>query len=132
MQATLRNEPARSEAPHLRLLEGKNAAPELSYGGLGAWILLFGSLCASGGHGLFLLCALTRLTKIPSAAELGGPLETLVIAWFVLAAPLALAAAFLRAHFTRLAPRWAWSLATLAALCALTAFTIYLRAVALA
>jgi len=72
MHATLRTEPLRTEAPTLRLLEGKNAAPEISSAGLGAWILLFGSLCASGGHGIFLCCALTRLEKIPSVVELGG------------------------------------------------------------
>ena len=130
MQATLRNESAR--APTLRLLEGKNAALELSPGGLGAWILLFGSLCASGGHGVFLFCALTRLSKIPSSVELGGPLEAAVIAWFVVAGPLALLATLLRRAFTRLAPRWAWSLASLIALCSTAAFVIYVRAIALA
>jgi hypothetical protein len=122
---------AENAPPNLRLLEGRSAAPETSGGLLRAWILLFGSLSFSGGHGLFLFTALTRLHKVPSSAELGSRAQMAVLAWFVAAGPLALAAVPLRRRFQRLGPRLAWSFATLAFLLSLGAFTLYLRAVAL-
>lgn len=118
--------------PELRLLEGRRAAPETTGPSLGAWIVLFGALCFSGGHGVFLLTALTHLRSLPSRAELGGGLETAVIAWFVVAAPLAFACAALRRRFLRMSSAAAWSLAAGTLTLTLAAFAIYLRAVALA
>jgi hypothetical protein len=99
MQALPKIDPERVEAPQLRLLEGRHPALELGAGSLGAWILAFGTLSASGGHGLFLVVALTKLSKIPSLAEIGGPLHGAVVAWFVAAIPLALLALVLRRRF---------------------------------
>jgi len=118
--------------PRLRLLEGRDTVLELPRGALGAWILSFAALCASGGHGLFLLVALTRLTRVPSLDELGGPLPAAVVGWFVLSVVLAPAAVFVRGAFTRMAPLRAWTLASLTSAFALTAFALYLRAIALA
>jgi hypothetical protein len=132
MQTPARSDPVRSEAPALRLLEGKRAAPETSSASLRAWILLFGALAFSGGHGLFLFTALTRLSKLPGRSELGGALETAVVAWFVAAAPLALASVPLRGWFLRRSPAAAWSLASGVLAVTLAAFALYLRAVALA
>jgi len=120
-----------SSTPHLRLLDGRSSAAAAA-SALHAWILLFAALCASGGHGLFLACALTRLEKIPGRSELGGPLQIAVLAWFVGAAPLALLAAGLRGQLTRLGPRSLWIFATLTTLATGAAFAIYLRAIALA
>jgi hypothetical protein len=122
----------RVEAPHLRLLEGRNAATELGPGSLGAWILTFGTLCASGGHGLFLFCAVTRLSKVPSLAELGGPLHAAVVAWFFAAIPLALLVLAMRRPFLRLGVRRAWSLGSTSGALTLLAYLVYLRAIALA
>jgi hypothetical protein len=97
-----------------------------------AWVALFGALAFSSGHGVFLVAALTRFSSLPSRAELGSALETAVVGWFVLAAPLALACAALRRRFLALAPRAAWSLAALGLVLAATSFTLYLRAVAFA
>ena len=124
------SDPAPS-TPHLRLLDGRSSAAAVA-SALRAWILLFAGLCASGGHGLFLACALTRLTKIPSRAELGGPLQIAVLVWFVAAAPLALLAGVLRARLTALGTRTLWTIATLTTLATSAAFALYLRAVALA
>jgi hypothetical protein len=118
-------------APRLRLLENEGRVPR-STPALRAWILLFGVLSFSGGHGVFLFTALTRLAKVPGRSELGGPLELAVLGWFVAAAPLALLCVALRARFVRLGPGAAWSLAASAAVIAATAFVLYLRAVALA
>lgn len=117
--------------PRLRLLEGKGAAVEATFTSLRAWVVLFGSLCFSGGHGLFLFTALTRLQKIPSRAEMGEGLELLVIGWFVAAAPLALVSAGLRRRFLRLRAATGWSFASGALALTLFAFAYYLHAVAL-
>lgn len=116
----------------LRLLEGKRAAAHASLASLGAWVVLFGSLSFSGGHGLFLFTALTRLRALPSQAELGGGLETAAIAWFVAAVPLAFASAALRRRFLRLSSGAAWSLASAALALTLACFAFTLHAVALA
>jgi hypothetical protein len=81
--------------------------------GLGAWSVLFGTLCAAGGHGLFLLAALW-LEIERGAANGDGPargmariVEVLVgvgqgrlgaaaVAWLVIAPILAIAALCLR------------------------------------
>lgn len=118
--------------PRLRLLEGKGAALEHAHASLRAWILLFGSLCFAGGHGVFLFAALTRLQKLPSRAELGQGLELFVLGWFLLAAPLAFLGAGLRRRFLGLGGATAWSLASASLALTLFAFGYYLRAVALA
>jgi len=119
-------------APRLRLLEGRDAASERSQASLRAWILLFGSLSFAAGHGVFLFAALTRLEKLPGRSELGGPLESAVLLWFLAAVPLALACVPLRGRFLRLSGAFAWSVASSASLLTLIAFTLYLRAIALA
>lgn len=116
----------------LRLLEGTRAAPDSSGVSLGAWIVLFGALSFSGGHGLFLLTALTRLQTLPSKAELGGTLESAAIAWFVAATPLAFACAALRRRFLQLSSAAAWSVSSGVLAVTLGAFAFYLHAVALA
>ncbi|HEX6881733.1 MAG TPA: hypothetical protein VF530_00050 [Planctomycetota bacterium] len=116
----------------LRLLEGKSAAPETRALSLRAWILLFGSLSFSGGHGIFLFTALTRLAKLPGRGELGEGFELVVLGWFLAAAPLALLAAFLRRRFLALTGLTAWSLASAVFTATLVAFGWYLHAVALA
>jgi hypothetical protein len=128
MPRTLESPPA----PQLRVLPGRSQTPASFASCERAWTLLFGVLCASGGHGLFLACALTRLEKLPSRAELGDGLELLVLAWFVLAGPLALLAARLRGRIAACRLRFAWTLATGAALASAAAFALYLRAIALA
>ncbi|MSR61269.1 MAG: hypothetical protein EXS08_02310 [Planctomycetes bacterium] len=119
-------------APRLRLLEGRDAVSERSQASLRAWILLFGSLSFAAGHGVFLFTALTRLEKLPGRSELGGALESVVLAWFLAAVPLALTCVPLRGRFLRLSATLAWSLASSATALTLAAFTFYLRAIALA
>jgi hypothetical protein len=116
----------------LRLLEGKNAATETRPTPLGAWILLFGSLASSAGHGLFLFTALTRLRKVPGLGELGQGIDLAVLGWFVAAVPLALLAVGLRRRFLALTGLTSWSLASGVFGATLVAFGWYLRAVALA
>jgi hypothetical protein len=118
--------------PRLRLLEHKDSVPEASFASLRAWVVLFGSLSFSGGHGVFLFTALTRLEKLPSKAELGQGLELVVLAWFLAAAPLAFASAALRRRFLCLSPTAGWSLASSALVATLFSFAFYLHAVALA
>jgi hypothetical protein len=119
-------------APRLRLLEGRDAAPDVRFASLRAWILLFGSLAACGGHGVFLFAALTRMEKVPGRAELGHGLELVVLGWFLAAAPLALLGAALRRRFLALSAVTAWSLASGVALASLAAFAYYVCAIALA
>jgi len=119
-------------APRLRLVEGGARVAQDAPARLGAWTLLFGALAFSGGHGVFLFTALTRLAKIPGRTELGGPLELAVVGWFVAAVPLAIASGFLRGQLVRLSARAAWSLTSVVLALTLAAFVIYLRAVALA
>ena len=119
-------------APVLRLLEGKSAAPEARFASLRAWILLFGSLSFSGGHGVFLFAALTRLRKIPGRSELGHGFELVVLGWFLAAIPLALVAVGLRRRFLELTGLTSWSLASGVFAATLLAFGWYLKAVALA
>jgi hypothetical protein len=124
--------PFPSGRPALRLVDRERAAPAGRASSSGAWIALFGALAAAGGHGLFLVTALTRLAKLPGRAELGGALEIAVLAWFALAAPLALACVALRGVLLPLPARTAWSLALAVAGVTAAAFALYLRAVALA
>ena len=124
-------QPEPHEPPKLRLLERKEPVVEASFASLRAWVVLFGALSFSGGHGVFLFTALTRLRDLPSQAELGGTLETAVIGWFVAAAPLAFACAGLRRRFLLLSAGAAWSLASTALALTLAAFGYYLHAVAL-
>jgi len=127
-----RIEPASPAAPRLRLLERKEPAPEASFTSLRAWVVLFGALSFSGGHGVFLFTALTRLEKLPSRAELGEGMELAVLAWFVAAVPLAFVVAGLRRRFLGLSPAAGWSVASSALAATLLAFGFYLHAVALA
>jgi len=127
-----RIEPATPAVQRLRLLERKEAAPEASFASLRAWVVLFGALCFSGGHGVFLFVALTRLEKLPSRAELGSGLELAALAWFLAAVPLAFASAALRRRFLGLSPAAGWTLASSALASTLLAFALYLNAVALA
>ena len=127
-----RIEPQPSAAPRLRLLERKDAVPEPSFASLRAWVVLFGSLSFSGGHGVFLFTALTRLSKIPAREELGNGLELAVLAWFVAAVPFAFASAALRRRFLGLSSAMGWSIASGALVSTLGAFAYYLNAVALA
>ena len=125
MSSLTKPDPA-ATAPHLRLVEDAAPAPAPH----GAWTLLVVALSASAGHGLFLATALTRLRSLPSRAELGGVLETAVLAWFVASIPMLAVALALRGKFLALAPapaaRWAALTTVLSAL----AFVAYLRAVA--
>jgi hypothetical protein len=133
LQETGGTHPSAAEhSPALRLVQDVRPTADAAPGPGGAWILLFGALSASAGHGLFLFCALTRLSKVPSTLEIGGPLAQAVIGWFVASAPLALLTLAARRPFQRLGPRSAWTVAALVALAAATAFVLYLRAVALA
>jgi hypothetical protein len=124
--------PAGGRTPSLHLVESTLPAARTSSPAMGAWILLFGSLTACAGHGLFLFSALTRLAKVPSRLEIGGPLAQAVIGWFVLSMPLALLAVVARRPFQRLGARSAWSLASVFALASTMAFVLYVRAIALA
>lgn len=123
-----RPNPAEPASPHLRLLVNEERR---AVANLGTWTVLFGALAASAGHGLFLLVALTRLRSLPSRAELGGWLECTVLLWFAASVPLALLAGLARARFLALAPRRARTLALVTSVVALSAFVVYLRAVAL-
>jgi hypothetical protein len=124
--------PLASDPPALRLLGRAPAPAPGRFTAGGAWIALFGALAAAGGHGVFLVTALTRLAELPGRAELGGGRELAVLAWFALAAPLALVALALRGAFVRLPVRAAWGLALAALGLSAAAFALYLRAVALA
>jgi hypothetical protein len=54
------------------------------------WNLLFGALCATAGHGLFLALAVALRSRVLQPAQaLGVVLIDLLVAWFVLAIPLA-------------------------------------------
>ena len=118
--------------PRLRLLEGREAAPGASFASLRAWVVLFGALSFSGGHGVFLFAALTHLRALPGRAEVGAGLELAVIGWFIAAAPLAIASAVLRRRFLGLSAAAGWSLASGALAATVGAFAYYLHAVALA
>lgn len=118
--------------PHLRLLEAKEAAPGAAGASLRAWVVLFGALSFSGGHGVFLFTALTRLQKLPGQAELGTGFQLAVLAWFIAAIPLALASAALRRRFLGLSAALGWSLASGVLAATLGSFGLYLHAVALA
>lgn len=119
-------------APTLRLLEGTSSAPGAAFASLRAWIVLFGALSFSGGHGVFLFTAMTRLHKLPGESELGSGFELAVLAWFVAAVPLAFASAALRRRFLALSATAAWSLASGTLALTLCAFGSYLHAIALA
>ena len=113
--------------------------------GLGAWALLFGILCAAGGHGVFLLAAVW-LELERGAADDSGPargmarlLDVLVgvgqgrigaaaIAWLVIAPLLALAALCLRRPLMQ--SRWLARLALVAVLVTAGAFALYLATAA--
>lgn len=125
-------QPETPAVPHLRLLEGKEAAHGTRFASQRAWVVLFGSLSFSGGHGVFLFTALTRLEKLPGQAELGTGLQLVVLAWFLAAAPLAFASAGLRRRFLGLSAAVGWSLASGTLAATLGAFAFYLHAVALA
>jgi hypothetical protein len=125
-------QPEETSRPVLRLLEGKSAALDARQASLRAWILLFGSLAFSGGHGIFLFTALTRLSKVPGRGELGQGFELVVLGWFLAAIPLAFVAAFLRRRFQALTGLTSWSLASSVFAATLVAFGSYLYAVALA
>lgn len=127
-----RPHPQTCAIPHLRLLEGKEAAPRRTGASLRAWVVLFGALCFAGGHGVFLFTALTRLHKLPGRSELGEGFELVVLAWFLAAVPLAFACAALRERFLRLSAALGWWLASGALAVTIGAFAYYLRAVALA
>lgn len=126
-----RLQPDPAAAPQFRLLEGKSAATEASLASLRAWVVLFGALSFSGGHGVFLFTALTRLEKVPSRAELGHGFELMVLGWFLVAVPLAFVCAALRRRFLGLSSAAAWSLASGTLLVSLVAFGYYLNAIAL-
>ncbi len=78
--------------------------------GLGAWAVLFGSLCAAGGHGLFLLAAVWLEIERGEASDAGparrfidvlvgvgqGRLGAAAVAWLVTAPLLAIAVLCLR------------------------------------
>jgi hypothetical protein len=81
--------------------------------GLGAWAVLFGSLCAAGGHGLFLLAAVWLEIERGRASDAGaargmtrfldvlvgvgqGRLGAAAVAWLVIAPLLAIAVLCLR------------------------------------
>ena len=120
-----------------------DTAPASSPAGLGAWSLLFGSLCAAGGHGVFLLAAIWLELERAAAQDLGaapGParfLEVLVgvgrgrlgaaaIGWLQVAPLLALVALLLRRPLMR--SRWLSALTAAALLLTAGAFVLYLRA----
>jgi len=95
---------------------------------LGAWILLFGALAASAGHGLFLGARLTRERWIPNFPYLQkavGTFGTAVLCWFLLAVPLALLAFLLRRALQQ--QRWLWPAALVVALGSAGAFAFYAR-----
>ncbi len=118
------------QSPGLRLCEDGPRPEASAPRALRAWILLFASLSTSGGHGVFLACALTRLEKLPALSELGGPLEIAVIGWFVACAPLAAVAVALRGWLCARA-RVLRGAAGASALATAAAFAVYLRAIAL-
>jgi len=95
---------------------------------LGAWILLFGALAASAGHGLFLYARLTRehwIPNFPYLQKVVGLLGTAVLCWFLLAVPLALGAFLLRRPLQR--QGWLWPAALVTALASGGAFAFYTR-----
>ena len=125
--------PSTTATPHLRLVaDAVEPALAASSVSLRPWILLFGALSFSGGHGVFLFTALTRLANLPGRAELGGALHLAVVGWFVAAAPLALLCVPLRGRFLLLSRAAAWTLSSSVLALTLAAFGLYLRAVALA
>ncbi len=117
----------------LRLVaDAPSRASEHVSASLALWSVLFGALCLSAGHGIFLVAALTQLEKLPSRREIGaGGLELAVVGWFVAAGPLALACAALRTRLTALGIRALGALAATVALASASAFFLYLRAIAL-
>jgi len=131
MMEVPRPEPTTVEPPRLRLLEGRSAALEGSAASLRAWITLFGALSFSGGYGVFLATALTRLSKVPGQAEVGQGLELAVVAWFVASVPGAFLAAGLRRRFLALGAGAAWTWASAVLGLTLAAFAWALGAIAL-
>ena len=109
---------------------------------LGPWAVMFGTLCAAGGHGLFLAAAvwleLGRARAEGSGEEQAagdlvgvlvgvgqGRLGAAAIAWILVAPLLALAALAARRALMRRA--WLARLALLVVVLTACAFAIYLR-----
>lgn len=112
--------------------------------GFGAWALLFGILCAAGGHGVFLLAAIWQELERGDANDLGaagfsrflevlvnvgqGRLGALAIAWLLVAPLLALAVLPLRR--TLMQTRWLAMLVLVAVLVTAGAFALYMATAA--
>jgi len=68
------------------------------------WRLLFGSLCLSAGHGVFLLIAVLQVGLPPGVQSQRGLATTGAILWFIGAIPLALVALLAREKIEAMAP----------------------------
>jgi drug/metabolite transporter (DMT)-like permease len=141
MSSSELDSPAMTALPHpqerppqpLRLLEDEALEPgSKPRDALQPWVVLFGALCLSAGHGIFLACALTQLEKLPSRREIGiGWLQLAVVGWFVAAGPLALLSVLLRERMQALGARAVRALALAVVCLTLAAFSVYLRAIVL-
>ena len=119
-----------------------DTALESGSAGLGPWAVLFGTLCAAGGHGVFLLAAVWLELERAAAQDLAamgparffevlvgvgrGRLGAAAIAWLQLAPLLALASLLCRRPL--MASRWLAVLALATAVVTAGAFALYLRA----
>ena len=69
-----------------------------------AWVVTFGCLCLSAGHGIAMALVVKRGKLLPSLADFGDAEMKALMLWFLFAIPLALFAYLLRGAFVRLAP----------------------------
>jgi hypothetical protein len=90
--------------------------------GLGAWILLFGSLSLGAGHGVLLAFALGQAELLADPGRLGR-VNVLVVGWFVACVPLAFFSVLARKRLMR----WArlGTAALVVALITACAFAVY-------
>jgi len=118
-------EPRPAAAPPSPMSTTSNSAERTPAAGSRAWAVLFGSLCLSAGHGLFLALVVTR-AGVPTVRDLGGPRLAPVVAWFLVCVPAAPLALLLQRRLLALAPGRLRLLAGLAFLGTAGAFALYL------
>jgi len=106
--------------------------PRPSTASHGAWLVAHTLLALAGGHGLFLLVALTRLRSLPTVSEVGGPLNGALVLGLVACGPLTAVTALLRSRYEDLPARRAWTLTAVLSAAVLAAFALYLRKMVLA
>ena len=92
--------------------------------------MLFAASWLAAGHGLFLLFAVWRDGRILTATDLGGGKTALVVSFFLLSIPVALATLFLRRRLLALPPRASGAVAALWGAATVLAFVAYLARIA--